>query len=188
MEVKQPVRLRSRMQSRPEILSPPDEIVDHFELVLRNQGLFEALRYLNSTTEHRFTGIYRFEQDWVRSVLLFDRGNPHLRAGADVRMKESYCMLAGRSQETFCIEDAQADPRLLEHAARGTVLCYCAVKLLSLEGHPWGTLCHFDFRPCQIAAETIQALEAVRPLVERALQGREGTPQGQEASMPLLSR
>jgi hypothetical protein len=176
------------MQSRQEILSPLAEIVDHFEHVLQDQGLFEALGYLNSTTEHRFTGIYRFEQDWVRSVLLFDRGNPHLRAGADVKLKESYCMLTAQSNELYCIEDAQSDPRLLQHAARDSVLCYCAVHLLTPEGHSWGTLCHFDFRPCRFAAETIQVLEAVRPLVERALWAREWTPQVQEASMPFLSR
>lgn len=178
------------MQHEPEIRPSPSEIAEQFERVLRDHGLFEALRYLNSTTEHRFTGIYRFEQDWVRSVLLFDRGNPDLRIGADVKMKESYCMLTALSDETFCIDDAQADPRLLQHAARDAVLCYCAVKLLGPEGDAWGTLCHFDFRLRVIKAETIQALEAIRPAVERALRSREWSPQGEEArmSIPLLSR
>jgi hypothetical protein len=176
------------MQSRQEVLSPLTEIVDHFEQVLHDQGLFEALQYLNSTTEHRFTGIYRFEQDWVRSVLLFDRGNPHLRIGADVKMKESYCMLTAQSQVPYCIEDAQSDSRLLQHAARDSVLCYVAVHLFSPEGQSWGTLCHFDFHPSRIAPETVQVLLAVRPSVEQALWEREWTPRGQEASMPLLSR
>src|SRR5215217_3024394 len=64
--------------------SPLSEIVRTFERTLQEQGLFGALRYLNSTTEYRFTGIYRFEPDWVRSILLFDRGNPHLQIGKDV--------------------------------------------------------------------------------------------------------
>jgi hypothetical protein len=145
------------------------EIADHFESVLQDQGLFQALGYLNSTTEHRFTGIYRFEPDWVRSVLLFDRGNPHLRAGEDVRMKESYCMLTQMSGGPYIIENAQSDPRLLRHAARDSVLCYCAVHLLGPEGLSWGTLCHFDFRPRQVTAGMLQALEAVRPAVQRAV-------------------
>jgi hypothetical protein len=176
------------MPYRSEILSPLTRIVDHFDRVLRDQGLFESLRYLNSTTEHRFTGIYRFEQDWVRSVLLFDRGNPHLRIGADVKLKESYCMLTAQSQGSYCIEDAQSDPRLLQHAARDSVLCYCAVNLLGPEGRSWGTLCHFDFHPCRIAPETVQVLQAVRPSVERALRGLEWSPQSQVASTPMLSR
>jgi GAF domain-containing protein len=176
------------MQNRPESLSPLTEIVDHFEHVLRDQGIFEALRYLNSTTEYRFTGIYRFEKDWVRSVLLFDRGNPDLRAGADVKMKESYCMLTSLSEKPYRIEDAQADPRLLQHAARDNVLCYVAVHLLTPKGHSWGTLCHFDFRPRPITDDIVEVLEAVRPSVERALRGRKWTHQAQMASTPLLSR
>jgi GAF domain-containing protein len=151
--------------------APLAEIVEDFEDVLQKQGLFEAMGYLNSTTEHRFTGIYRFEPDWVRSVLLFDRGNPHLRAGADVRMKESYCMLTAQQEESYIIEDAQSDPRLLQHAARDSVLFYCAVHLLDSEGLSWGTLCHFDFRPRRIAAGTMEVLEAVRPAVQRVLWG-----------------
>src|SRR5688572_18829323 len=48
------------------------EVVAAFRRALQERGLFGALGYLNSTTEYRFTGIYHFELDWVRSVLLFD--------------------------------------------------------------------------------------------------------------------
>jgi hypothetical protein len=164
------------------------EIAARFESVLQDQGLFEALGYLNSTTDHRFTGIYRFEPDWVRSVLLFDRGNPHLRAGADVRMKESYCMLTQQSGEPYCIENAQFDPRLLRHAARDSVLSYGAVHLLGPEGLSWGTLCHFDFRPRPITPEMIEALEAVRPAVERAVWVQHSSLQEPRETAPSLSR
>jgi GAF domain-containing protein len=164
------------------------EIVACFESVLQNQGLFEALRYLNSTTEHRFTGIYRFEPDWVRSVLLFDRGNPSLRIGEDVRMKESYCMLTQKTGGPFIIENAQSDPRLLRHAARDSVLCYCAVHLLGPEDLSWGTLCHFDFRPSQITAEVLEALESVRPAVQRAVWDLRCWDQEPRETAPSLSR
>lgn len=148
---------------------PSAEVARNFARTLQEQGLFEALRYLNSTAEHRFTGIYRFEADWVRSVLLFDRANPHLRAGADVPMKESYCMLTQQGGGPYCIENAQSDPRLFQHAARESVLSYIAVHLLDPEGLSWGTLCHFDFRPRPVTDEVIQVLEAVRPAVQTAL-------------------
>ena len=38
--------------------SPLSEIVTTFERTLQEQGIFGSLRYLNSTTEYRFTGIY----------------------------------------------------------------------------------------------------------------------------------
>jgi GAF domain-containing protein len=176
--------MRSRMKTQSSVA----EIVDHFDSVLQDQGLFEALGYLNSTTDHRFTGIYRFEPDWVRSVLLFDRGNPHLRAGEDVRMKESYCMLTQRTGGPYIIENAQTDPRLLRHAARDSVLCYCAVHLLGPEGLSWGTLCHFDFRPREITAESLEVLEAVRPAVQRAVWVLQGSGQEPKLTAPSLSR
>lgn len=151
------------------VATHPTEAAEIFGQVLFERGLFAALGYLNSTAEYRFTGIYRFEADWVRSVLLFDRGNPHLRMGADVPMKASYCMLTGLAEAPYCIEDAQYDLRLLQHPARDSVLSYVAVHLLDLKGCSWGTLCHFDFRPRGVVDEIVQVLEAVRPDVQRAL-------------------
>jgi len=145
------------------------EIVESFERTLEGQGLFAALQYLNSTTEHRFTGIYRFEPDWVRSIVLFDRGNPHLHAGKDVLLRESYCRLTAETAGPYRIENAQSDRRLVGHAARDSVLSYCAVHLLDPEDRSWGTLCHFDFVPRPITDEMMQVLEAVRPAVQRAL-------------------
>jgi GAF domain-containing protein len=152
-----------------QIGSQLTEVVETFQHIVWEQGLFAAMRYLNSTTEYRFTGIYRFEEDWVRSVLLFDRGNPHLRIGADVPMKASYCMHTRSAAEPYRIEDAQSDARLLQHAARDSVLSYVAVHLLDPEGLSWGTLCHFDFRPRPVPDEIVQVLEAVRPAAQTAL-------------------
>ena len=72
------------------------------------------------------------------SVALFDRENPALRLGADVKMKESYCWLTGVDGGGFIIEDATCDPRLGGHAARGEVRSYVAVLLRDREGSPWG--------------------------------------------------
>jgi hypothetical protein len=148
---------------------PDCEIAETFEWTLQEQGLFGALRHLNSSTEHRFTGIYRFEADWVRSILLFDRGNPHLQVGKDVPLNDSYCMLAAQDGVSCCIEDSHSDARLLHHAARESVLSYYAVHLLDPEGRSWGTLCHFDFVLRRITQEMKQVLEAVRPAVQQAL-------------------
>jgi hypothetical protein len=127
------------------------------------------LRHLNGFTGHRFTGVYRFEPGWVVSVALWDRENPALEIGADVRMKESYCWLTGLGESSYIIEDATCDSRLAGHAARDEVRSYVAVLLRDKRGAPWGTLCHFDFEPRNVAPGTLQRLERFRPLVEEML-------------------
>lgn len=124
------------------------------------------LKYLNSFTDHRFTGVYRFEPEWVVSVALWDRENPTLEIGADVKMRESYCWLTGISDTAYIIEDATCDARLAGHAARDAVRSYVAVLLRDKQGNPWGTLCHYDFSPRAVLEDTLARLEAIRPLVE----------------------
>ena len=133
---------------------------------LSEEDVVGLLAYMNTLSTHRFTGIYRFEPGWVVSVALFDRDQPHVRIGADVKMKESYCWLTGLDQSTYVIEDATLDVRLNGHAARDEVRSYIAVLLRDNAGTPWGTLCHFDFAPREIGSGTVSRLEAFRPLVE----------------------
>jgi hypothetical protein len=127
------------------------------------------LKHLNGFTEHRFTGVYRFEPGWVVSVALWDRENPKLELGADVKMKESYCWLTRLGDTSYVIEDATCDSRLNGHAAQVAVRSYVAVLLRDKHGAPWGTLCHFDFAPRHVAQGTLQRLERFRPLVEEML-------------------
>ena len=153
--------------ARSEALSP-EAIVRVTEVALEEEGLHAALRVLNGTTGYRFTGVYRFEPGWVRSVALYDRENPHLLLGADVPMKESYCTLTADAG-VLQVENAQADPRLEGHRARAAVLCYCAVHLVDSAGASWGTLCHYDFKPAEVQPETVTVLEAVRLTLQRVL-------------------
>lgn len=152
------------------VVSPTQEelllLTKAFAPSLLQGDLLDLLKYLNGLTDHRFTGVYRFEPGWVVSVALFDRENPLSRIGADVKMKESYCWLTGMGGESYVIEDATADGRLAGHAARDAVRSYIAVLLLDKSGTPWGTLCHFDFAPRQSTPETQAHLEMFRPLIE----------------------
>ncbi len=152
------------------VRSNPLPIVEHIERTLREQGLFEALRILNSTTQYRFTGVYRFEAGWVKSVALFDRKNPHLRIGKDVPWDDSYCRLTAEDGDSCRIDSALIDSRLTTHAAREAVQSYIAVLLRSEDGAPFGTLCHFDVCSRRADERTIADLKLVRARVERALQ------------------
>jgi len=128
-----------------------------------------ALAFLNSTTPYRLTGVYRFDGDLVRSVVLFDRKNPDLTLGGDVPWNDSYCRLTAENGDRCEIIDAPHDARLTEHAAREAVQAYVAVLLKTPEGASWGTLCHYDLQPVIPPLGVFEELDAVRPAVERAV-------------------
>jgi hypothetical protein len=154
------------------IASPPPSIpafVGRFGGILRDRGLHPALALLNATAPYRFTGVYCFEPEWVRSFVLYDRENPTLEVGADVPMRESYCMFTARDSTPLVIEDAMREERWYGHAARETVLSYVAVTLFDSSEVPVATLCHFDFASRELPTGTMELLAAVREPVEAHL-------------------
>lgn len=159
------------MQNSPALNPSVDELAlltRAFAPRLLEGDLCDLLAYLNGREAHRFTGVYRFESGWVVSVALFDREALKTRTGADVKMKESYCWLAGL-EGGYVIQDARIDPRLDGHAARDQVRSYIALVLRDRQNEPWGTLCHFDFAPRAASSEALARLEAFRPLIEEML-------------------
>ncbi len=144
---------------------------------LSNGGIHEALRYLNSRTPHRFSGIYRYDGDMLRNEHLFDRDTPSLRGGDDVAMVDAYCAIVGQREEALEFGDIHADTRIAFKPG-SPVVSYCGVLIRSADGKPFGTLCHFDVLPCQERSTDIPLLEAVAPLMFKALlEGRAALPQ-----------
>jgi len=152
-----------------EVALPHPDVLARFEQVLREEDLFAALRFLNGTTTYRFTGVYYFEPGLVKSLALADRENPELRVGRDVPWFDSYCMMTAEDGKECEIENSLADTRLREHAARQTVLSYCAVLLRMPAGEELGTLCHYDVCPKATAPTVVAGLRACRAAVERYL-------------------
>ena len=142
---------------------------------LKDDGLFGLLRVLNEQTPYRFTGIYRFEGRWVKSIWLYDRENPAVLHGSDVLWDDSYCRMTVTGGDECEIVDSLRDRRLTTHAARHSVQCYLAVLLRTSDGREWGTLCHYDVCPRAMSPDVLELLRAVRPLVERRLQADELT-------------
>jgi hypothetical protein len=141
----------------------------NFEQAMDAEGLFAALTLLNGTSCHRFTGVYRFEGDWVKCVLLFDRMNPDLRVGENVRWRNSYCRLTAQAGDRCEIRNSLEDVRLDNHSAREAVQSYCAVLLYTRVGTPLGTLCQFDTQPRATPELAFEYLSAAGPAVERFL-------------------
>lgn len=72
-----------------------------FRAALR-EGVHAALRYLNSRTPHRFTGVYRYDGEMLRNMALFDRFEPDQQRGGDIPMADG----------TLCHYDIQrCEPR-----------------------------------------------------------------------------
>jgi CheY-like chemotaxis protein len=147
--------------------SPPPEnaAAREFVRVSQSEGLHAALELLNRGTDHRFTGVYRFDRNTLRSVHLFDRLNPTSPKGEDAPMAETYCSLVNADRKPFSTVDTEADPRLTNHPARLTVRSYCGALLRNADSTPFGSLCHFDLVPHGVSAEALEALDLAAPVV-----------------------
>lgn len=139
----------------------------HLKAVLRAADLRGAVMFLNSLTLHRFTSLYRFDDETLRNVVFFDRDNPGQETCDDLPVMASYCVFVREAAETFTIADSRGDERLGDHPKRPHVRSYCGVPLLDERGHMFGTICHFDFVPREISAENVELMEAIAPLLPR---------------------
>ncbi len=130
---------------------------------LEARGLHAALGFLNARTPHRFTGVYRFDGDTLRNVCLFDRIAPETLQGDDLSMNDAYCAIVGRTGKSLEFADARTDGRFAYKPAV-PIISYCGVLLRDAAGKPFGTLCHYDFQPCQHRSSDVPLLEAIGPL------------------------
>ena len=136
--------------------------IDAFTRVLSQQGVHAALGYLNSRTPHRYTGIFRFDGQHSRNLMLFDRYDPLVRQGQDVPLAEAFCSLVGRQEEPLQILDAALDPRAQQ--VDTLVVSYCGVLIRDAQRRIFGTLCHYDLELCQALAMNLPLLEAAAQL------------------------
>jgi len=151
------------------------DVLKKFAKALATQGVHEALRFLNSRTPHRFTGLYRFDTPQLRSVALLDADSPAVLQGDDAPMEGTYCSIVGSFERPFTTDDAALDERLRQHSARTEVRSYCGVLLREPGGAPFGTLCHFDLVPCDVPVQEIGLMEAAaRLIMERLTAGEPG--------------
>jgi PAS domain S-box-containing protein len=145
------------------------DTLSKFEKILEAQGLHEALRFLNSRTPHRFTGVYKIDPPLLRNLHLLDADDPKTRKGDDMALDQAYCSIVGRSELPFSTEDSRRDARLSTHPARENVVSYCGVLLPTIDGKPFGTLCHFDLVPCEVPTREMALMEAAAHLIARYL-------------------
>ncbi len=115
-----------------------------FKDALMTGGIQRALEVLSARVPHRFTAVYRFDEQMMRSEAFIDRnGGPPILRLLNVDLGHSFCQYTMRDG-FFASEDTRDDPRLDGHQAQGRILSYHGVPLTDADGKPFGSLCHYD--------------------------------------------
>ena len=142
--------------------------MDEFSRRLADNGLHDALGFLNARTRHRFTGVYRFEPPVLKNVSLFDRENPQVRSAMDALLRDTYCSHIADTGAEFGIDDGREDS-LPGIGLPRSVVAYHGVPLRNERDVCVGSLCHWDVRPRLVPDGEWAVLYAVAPLVARAM-------------------
>lgn len=133
---------------------------------LAEHNVRAALKYLNSLTPHRYTGLYLFDDPMLKNKYLVDKRNPDYESVDDVPQTATYCAFTRAQGDILSITDAMGDPRFADHPAREEIRSYCGVPLLDERDDVFGTVCHFDHDVVEISDLNVQLLEALAPLLE----------------------
>ncbi len=161
----------------------PDPLQDlslAFEEALQRTGLHGALRFLNARTPHRFTGLYRFDGRQLRNIVLFDQFNPDQVKGNDAPIENTFCSLVPESGGALAFAEARKDPRV-SHIST-PVVSYCGVQLRDSQGAPFGTLCHFDLKPCETRTSDLQFLAMLAPMLQQKIVALHALPESVASS------
>ncbi|RSK42174.1 hypothetical protein [Hymenobacter perfusus] len=138
--------------------------IAEFTGILQQQGVHNALKYLNSRTPHRFTGLYRFEGVVLQNDALFDQFTPTPQRAEPVPMSATFCSLVGQRQQPLEIQEAATDTQV-QGLIDTPVVSYCGVLIRDAAGQPFGTLCHYDMQRCQERTTDIPLLQAAAGLL-----------------------
>lgn len=143
-----------------------------FQARLQQDGLQSALRYLNARTPHRFTGVFRFDNDMLRNMALIDKWLPQVERGADVPLEQAYCAHLRRTGEPLEVTDGHRDPRT-PWMKDIPVVSYCGAVIQDRTGQPWGALCHFDSASCDAKVSDMPLLTAAAALIFAGIEREE---------------
>ena len=145
---------------------PTNELFNFIELMGRH-NLHAALTYLNSRTPHRYTSVYKFNDEQLQSVCLVDKYDPEVKEGESVLIRDSYCSTLPSVKSLDLLPHIPDDyPRV----AASSVEAYGGVLITDELGNPFGSLCHFDYKRCETNRNDIPLLKKVAPLIFKYLQ------------------
>ena len=139
--------------------------LDELRTIKARTGIRSMLAYLNGLTEHRFTALYRFDDDSLQNVFFFDRERPEVSSCPTIPIMASYCVFVKNGKTTFKTCDSHDDARLNGHSKQMEVRSYCGVPLIGEDGKMFGTVCHFDYRALPITDDNVMLMERVAEML-----------------------
>jgi hypothetical protein len=145
-----------------------DSEITEFATLVQQHGVHAALAYLNRRTPHRYTGLFRFDGDFLRNEVLVDGNQPLVRQGDATPLAATFCSLVGRQQAPLEILEVTTDPQFVG-LVDTPVVSYCGVLMRDDQGQPYGTLCHYDMQRCQERTTDQPLLEAAAALLYQQL-------------------
>jgi DNA-binding response OmpR family regulator len=117
---------------------------------------------MNSTTAHRHTALFRFDDAELTSVWTFDRERPELDPfPLRLRIAETPCALLRASRAPIALEDTGRDDRTAGTRRAHGMRSLSGVAIPSDGPVPFGALCHFDAEPRPCSARSLELLEQV---------------------------
>lgn len=130
------------------------------------------LSRLNARVPHRFTGIFAMTGGFIINTHLFDKLRRLTPADlGPVPFIDSFCQFTIRDGE-YAIRDSNVDERLNGNANKGVVVSYHGVPVM-LDGEQlFGTLCHFDYVPHDLAPQEFEVLARAASEVGAYLKAR----------------
>jgi GAF domain-containing protein len=143
-------------------------LAEEFQTIIKADGLWTAMRWLNDRVPYRYTGIFAFDGDRLRNVCLVDQENAEITHCDDQPITDSYCIYIHRSGERFSVEEALLDSRVEGHPKRRSYQCYYGIPLIGPDGKLRGTVCHFDSAPVRVTGDIVMALDDLAPFMAEA--------------------
>jgi GAF domain-containing protein len=145
------------------------EIAKRFETILRIEGIFTAMRWLNVRVPYRYSAVFSFDRDILHNICLVDKNDRNISKCPDQSITDSYCIYVRRMEERFNLEESLTDKRVEGHAKRQSVQCYYGIPLYGEKGQMLGTVCHFDGSPVRVTEEIASVLDDLGPLIANAV-------------------
>lgn len=150
-----------------------EKILTELVSTLDMHGLKAGLQWLNDRVPHRWTAVYRLDEDLLmRNIQIVDKQNePELGALAIVPVQDSFCQFTMRDGHFLSHNTAEdSDPRLEGHIYKGVLNSYCGLPLMRDMDKMYGTLCHFDSSPHLISDSEFEFLQRVARILPRYLE------------------
>lgn len=141
----------------------------YFKTLLQEKGVYEALRFVNSKSSHRFTALYVFDGSTLKNICVVDKEDASMRQMDSIEVVNSYCLYVFNSGQRFIVPDSLSDDRVKGHPKQAVIQSYCGMPLMN-DSAMVGTLCHFDFTPISYTDDEVTLLESISPILVKWLE------------------